>query len=166
MKQQQETPSSQGRDTNLARLLLEFGRDYERRVIDRLHRMGHSLIRPSHITVFWNLGLGAVRVTELAERAHVTQQAMGKMLKELERIGYVVRDIDGRDRRAKKIRPTARGTELMRGMAEATNEVRRFYADQVSEDTLLELEQQLASCIRKIGQEDTAVIWAKPIRAA
>lgn len=88
--------------SNLCRLLLEFGRDYERRIIDKLHERGHRLVRPSHSAVFSNLGLGAVRVTELAERAQVTQQAMGKMLKELERIGYVVRAEDTSDKRAKK----------------------------------------------------------------
>jgi DNA-binding MarR family transcriptional regulator len=166
MNQQQDNPSITGLNTNLARLLLEFGRDYERRVIDSLHKLGHSLVRPSHVTVFWNLGMGAVRVTELAERAHVTQQAMGKMLKELERIGYVARDIDGRDRRAKKIRPTARGTELMQCIVEATDEVRGFYADRVSEDALVVLEQQLASCMRRITPQDKPGSWAKPTRVA
>ena len=135
---------------NLGRLLLEFGRDYERRVMDRLHERGHPLIRPSHSTVFANLSEGAVRVTELAERAHVTQQAMGKMLKEMERIGYIVRDIDGSDRRAKKIRPTQRGLDLMRDSAEAVDEVRTFYLEQVGEQTLGELENCLADCVSRM----------------
>jgi len=99
--------------SDLNRLLLEFGRDYERRVMAEIHRSGHSLIRPAHCSIFTHLGLGAVRVTELADRTHVTQQAMGKMLKELERIGYIVRDIDNHDRRAKKIKPAERGREVI-----------------------------------------------------
>ena len=67
---------------NLARLLREFSRDFERRIWQGLKARGYADIRPSHTAVFANLGLGAVRVTELAERAQVTQQAMGKMLKE------------------------------------------------------------------------------------
>ena len=135
---------------NLSRLLLEFGKDYERRVMDLLHKRGHPLIRPSHSTVFANLSEGAVRVTELAERAHVTQQAMGKMLKEMERIGYIVRDIDGSDRRAKKIRPTQRGLDLMRDSREAVDEVRQYYASQVGDEALQELEDCLSKCVTRI----------------
>jgi DNA-binding MarR family transcriptional regulator len=135
---------------NLGRLLLEFGRDYERRVMEVLHQRGHPLIRPSHATVFANLSEGAVRVTELAERAHVTQQAMGKMLKEMERIGYIVRDIDGSDRRAKKIRPTQRGLALMRDSMEAVDEVRQFYASQVGEEALAGLEECLSGCVNRM----------------
>ena len=36
---------------NLSRLLLEFGKDFERRVLAKLHRRGHPLIRPSHSSV-------------------------------------------------------------------------------------------------------------------
>lgn len=135
---------------NLSRLLLEFGRDYERRVMEILNQRGHPLIRPSHATVFANLSDGAVRVTELAERAHVTQQAMGKMLKEMERIGYIVRDIDGSDRRAKKIRPTQRGLDLMRDSMVAADEVRQYYADQVGEEALEELEACLGDCVKRM----------------
>ena len=65
---------------NLSRLLREFSRDFERRIWQALENRGYPDIRPSHSAVFANLGMGAVRVTELAERAQVTRQAMGKML--------------------------------------------------------------------------------------
>ena len=159
MMEQRDAAEDQRRPSNLNRLLLEFGRDYERRVMTELQRRGHSLIRPSHTTVFSHLGHGAVRVTELAERAHVTQQAMGKMLKELERIGYIVRDIDGSDRRAKKIRPTERGRELMRDMETVVEEVRRFYVARVGEDALTELEDKLAHCVSKVQPEVVAQGW-------
>ncbi len=144
------TGSRTRRSISLSRLLLEFGKDYERRVMDLLHQRGHPLIRPSHATVFANLSEGAVRVTELAERAHVTQQAMGKMLKEMERIGYIVRDVDGSDRRAKKIRPTQRGLELMRDSVVAVEEVRQFYANQVGEEALNDLEASLSRCVGRL----------------
>ena len=83
-----KTTSEQNQDVayklsnNLVRLLLEFSKDFERRVLKSLQARGHEQIRASHSILFSNLGLGAVRVTELANRAQVTQQAMGKMLKE------------------------------------------------------------------------------------
>ena len=53
---------------NLSRLLREFSRDFERRIWRALEARGYPDIRPSHSAVFANLGLGAVRVTELAEK--------------------------------------------------------------------------------------------------
>lgn len=166
MSTEQHSESGTGRlSINLGRLLLEFGRDYERRVMELLHKRGHPLIRPSHATVFANLSEGAVRVTELAERAHVTQQAMGKMLKEMERIGYIVRDIDGSDRRAKKIRPTQRGLDLMRDSREAVDEVRQHYAEQAGEEALRELEETLEKCVRRLGLS-TLITWNSESRVA
>jgi DNA-binding MarR family transcriptional regulator len=147
----EQSTSQDSKNTSiLNRLLLEFGGDYQRRIIQGVHRRGHSLVRPAHCSVFANLGMGVVRVTELAERAHVTQQAMGKMLKELERIGYVVRDIDGSDRRAKKIRPTERGEALMEDIKAVTREAWLYYVARIDESTLIALEQQLADCVRKL----------------
>jgi len=151
---------------SLGRMLLEFGRDYERRVIELLQERGHPEIRPSHATVFANLSQGAVRVTELAERAHVTQQAMGKMLKEMERIGYIVRDIDGADRRAKKIRPTQRGLDLMRDSVDAVREVRDFYAAQVGEDALRDLEKSLGDCLKNIHLSAVGDDWKRRSQVA
>ena len=150
----------------LGRLLLEFGRDYERRVMDLLQERGHPLIRPSHATVFANLRTGAVRVTELAERAHVTQQAMGKMLKEMERIGYIVREVDGSDRRAKKIRPTQRGLDLMRDSLVAVEEVRQYYAEKVGAGTLKELEDCLGECVSVLDLAGVGDDWSRDSRVA
>ncbi|WP_279245218.1 MarR family winged helix-turn-helix transcriptional regulator [Candidatus Litorirhabdus singularis] len=145
---------------NLSRLLLEFGRDYERRILKVLHQRGHADVRPCHSAVFSNLGLGAVRVTELAERAQITQQAMGKILKELERLGYVARDIDGNDRRAKKIRLTERGREMVRDSMNVVLEVRKEYALKAGEDQLEALESQLARCVDSIELEYLPESWA------
>lgn len=160
LKAEQAAPQSTGNHSMLNRLLLEFGEDYQRRIMEGVHRRGHSLIRPAHCSLFSHLGMGAVRVTELADRAHVTQQAMGKMLKELERIGYVVRDIDGSDRRAKKIRPTERGNMLMEDIKAVTSEAWEYYVARIDEDTLVKLEQQLTNCMRKLDTSPRAHIPA------
>lgn len=135
---------------NLIRLLHEFGRDFQTRVLKRVHELGHSNIRPSHSSVFSNLGMGAVRVTELAERAQVTQQAMGKMLKELERMGYISRDVDAQDKRAREIRLTPSGISLVEDSLKAVTEVRAFYAEKVGTEELQELENRLRTAVKKI----------------
>ncbi len=136
-----------GLSNNLPRLLREFSRDFERRIWEQLASRGYPDIRPSHGQVFANLGLGAVRVTELAERARVTQQAMGKMLRELERMGYVTREVDDADRRAREIRLTDKGIELARECLEVVEELREDYARRIGAKRLDQLEARLREAV-------------------
>ena len=144
---------------NLPRLLREFSRDFERRIWEELAGRGYPDIRPSHSQVFANLGMGSVRVTELAERAQVTQQAMGKMLKELERLGYVARDIDVGDKRAREIRLTQRGIELAKDCLEVVDEIRRDYDARVGARELAELEERLREAVRKLELDYLPESW-------
>jgi DNA-binding MarR family transcriptional regulator len=144
---------------NLSRLLREFSRDFERRIWQGLVQRGYQDIRPSHSAVLANLGLGAVRVTELAERARVTQQAMGKMLKELERLGYVTRGVDRGDRRAREIKLTARGERLASDSRNVVAEVRAAYADKVGVTELDLLESQLRNVVRKLDLDYLPASW-------
>jgi DNA-binding MarR family transcriptional regulator len=148
-----------GLSNNLSRLLREFSRDFERRIWQGLLARGYPDIRPSHSAVFANLGMGAVRVTELAERAQVTQQAMGKMLKELERMDYVFRDIDSGDKRAKEIKLTDRGVKLAQDCLEVLTEVEALYATKVGADELRALETQLRSVVDKLSLDYLPESW-------
>ena len=146
---------------NLVRLLLEFSKDFERRTLTLLQARGHSKIRPSHSILFSNLGLGAVRVTELAERAQVTQQAMGKMLKEVERLGYITRDIDTNDKRAKEIRLTDQGVAMVKDSLEVVEEVRQYYAERVGAQELDQLEDMLRITVKKIDLDYLPESWVE-----
>ena len=147
---------------NLARLLREFSRDFERRIWHGLVVRGYSDIRPSHNAVFAHLGMGAVRVTELAKRAQVTQQAMGTMLKELERIGYIARDVDGLDRRAREIRLTDKGIKLVEDSMKVIAEVRNEYAEKIGPAELDQLEDMLRRAVNKIDLEYLPETWLDP----
>ena len=151
-----------GLSNNLSRLLREFSRDFERRIWRGLVQRGYQDIRPSHSAVLANLGLGAVRVTELAERARVTQQAMGKMLKELERLGYVTRGVDRGDRRAREIKLTPRGEQLAADSRSVVAEVRAAYADKVGASELDTLETQLRTVVRKLDLDYLPDTWLEP----
>ncbi len=146
---------------NLPRLLREFSRDFERRIWQQLVQRGYPDIRQSYSQVFANLGMGAVRVNELAERAQVTQQAMGKMLKELERLGYISRDTDPGDRRARDIRLTDKGVRLAMDSMEVVEEVRAYYAEKIGADDLADLETRLRDAVRKIELDYLPESWTQ-----
>jgi DNA-binding MarR family transcriptional regulator len=75
-----------------------------------LAREGHADIRPAHGYVFGAItGDAGIRLTELADQAHTTKQAMGEIVSDLERLGYAERVADPSDGRAKLVRLTHSG---------------------------------------------------------
>jgi DNA-binding MarR family transcriptional regulator len=79
----------------------------------RLHDAGFVDQRLAHNTVFAHIPPEGIRLTALAERAAMTKQAMGELVADLERLGYVRRRADPADRRAKIIELTDRGWEAV-----------------------------------------------------
>ena len=80
-----------------------------RRIVEGVVSAGFPQ-RPAHSAVFAHIDVeGGTRLTTLATRANITPQAMGELVDDLERLGYVVRQPDPADRRAKRIVLTARG---------------------------------------------------------
>lgn len=65
--------------------------------------------KPKHSAVFAQIDRDGSRLTDLARRANITPQSMGELVDELEELGYVTREPDPGDRRAKLIVLTDRG---------------------------------------------------------
>ncbi len=84
--------------------------------------------------IFHYLREGGLRLTELAERAHTTKQAMRYTVNRLEEAGYVERVPDPADGRAKVIRLTERGWELRR----------------VADEIIASMEEE---CVRQLGEQ-------------
>ncbi len=70
--------------------------------------------KPKHSAVFGQLGPEGARLTELARGANMTPQGMGGLVDELEQLGYVFREPDPADRRAKIIRLDSPGHAVRR----------------------------------------------------
>lgn len=83
-------------------------------LFERLAAAGYADIHPAHAIVFQHLPAGGTRVTELAERTQLTKQYLGRLVADLEDLGYLERAPDPTDGRAKLARLSARGQELTR----------------------------------------------------
>ena len=70
--------------------------------------------RPAHSAVMAHIEIdGGTRLTTIAARANITPQAVGELVDDLERMGYLERQPDPDDRRAKRIVLTWRGRECV-----------------------------------------------------
>ncbi|HVW42557.1 MAG TPA: MarR family transcriptional regulator [Amycolatopsis sp.] len=81
--------------------------------------------RPAHATVFIHMENEGIRLTRLAEKAMMTPQAMGELVDDLERLGYLRRVPDPTDRRAKLIVFTDQGRAALDSAFEVIARVER-----------------------------------------
>jgi len=112
-------------------------------VAEELARRGFADLRPALLAVGQHVGAEGTRVTELAARAWLTKATVVHAVDELERLGYVTREPDPTDRRAKLVLPTTRGLMAEQAAREAISDIRRAWADLVGADEMAALEAGL-----------------------
>jgi DNA-binding MarR family transcriptional regulator len=112
-------------------------------VAEELARRGFADLRPALLAVAQHVGANGTRVTELAARAWLTKATVVHAVDELERLGYVTREPDPTDRRAKLVTATARAHEAERVAREAIADVRDAWAELIGEGEMAALETGL-----------------------
>ena len=81
-------------------------------LFERLARAGYGDLQARHGAVVAYLDDDGVRATEIARLSGAHKQIVGRLVDELESLGYVERRPDPADRRAKLIFPTERGLAM------------------------------------------------------
>jgi DNA-binding MarR family transcriptional regulator len=100
-------------------------RHLEQRILDVVVDAGHP-ITLAQARIFQRIDHHGSRLTTLAESAQLTKQAAGFLVDQLQRAGYVERAPDPSDGRARIIRITRRGYDVI---AVATAEQARIEAE-------------------------------------
>jgi DNA-binding MarR family transcriptional regulator len=117
----------------LSRILLDALRAVNRQVASTLVDRGAAELTPGQAAAILNVERTGTRLTDLAERAQVTKQAMMQMVDQLESRGFVRRTSDPADARAKIVRLTARGlrqrAEARRAVAGVESRAKRLLGD-------------------------------------
>jgi DNA-binding MarR family transcriptional regulator len=121
-------------------------------IFRRLAGRGFDDLRPPHAPVFQHITEEGVRLTELAGRAGMTPQSMGYLVDDLERLGYVERARDPRDRRASLIRPTDRGRAEVIAAREVITELERTCARKIGKDRYIALLEDLTALADHLPQ--------------
>jgi DNA-binding MarR family transcriptional regulator len=138
-----------GRRRNMRQLLLRASRIVNRHVVEGLHARGYADLRSTHTTLLSNIDLAGSTVTEAAERAGVSKQAMGRLASELEGAGYIRVRSDPKDARVRVLQLTKAGRRLMLDSLDVMAELERRYARSVGVDQLTAILQGLATFVEQ-----------------
>jgi DNA-binding MarR family transcriptional regulator len=128
---------------HLGRLLLQALRRVEVASIRKLQERGHREVRTGHIPVFGNVAAGGMRITDLAAHAGMTRQMMGRLVRELEELGYVASRPDPADQRAVIVELTDRGWRFCKDAQEVMAELEREYETLLGDSELAHLRAAL-----------------------
>jgi DNA-binding MarR family transcriptional regulator len=131
--------------THLGRLLGHAQRRFDERV---LHLMAHNIdvplalsnlaaraqISAAHIHITRHLDLQGTRLTDLAQKAGMSKQAMGDLVDQCEAWGLVTRDPDPRDARARLVQFTPTGLLWLQAFREAVAQAEKEFRAEVGQD--------------------------------
>lgn len=133
-----------------------------RTLIERLHeelaRQGHAEARPAHGFAMQAIGPTGVTAAELGRRLGVSKQAAGKTVDRLTRLGYVERAASESDGRAKVIRLTPLGIDMLTRSTKIFDRLRAEWAAELGEEQVAALESALRTVV-PAGLQVDAVGW-------
>jgi DNA-binding MarR family transcriptional regulator len=122
-----------------ARLLFAF----QDELYARLEQAGHGALTRLHGAVIAHLDEDGTRLTELALRSGRHKQIVGRIVDELEVLGYVERIPEPGDRRAKRVVPTDRGRDVIRVSDEIIRDIEKRLSGQLGKAAFDDFKQAL-----------------------
>ncbi len=141
----QHTQDDGWRLTHLGRLLGHAARRFDGRVLELMARnievplalsnlAARSQVTAAHVHITRHLALQGSRLTELAQRAGMTKQAMGDLVDQCEAWGLVAREPDPQDTRARRVRFTPTGLAWLQAFKDAVAEAEAEFRVEVGTD--------------------------------
>ena len=143
------TPSADSdtgwRLTHLGRLLGHAMRRFDDRVLSLMannidvplalsNLAARSQVSAAHIHITRHLALEGSRLTDLAQQAGMTKQAMGDLVDQCEAWGLVMRVPDEQDGRARRIRFTQSGLAWLQAFREAVAQAEAEFRSEVGSE--------------------------------
>lgn len=132
----------------LIRLLSIVKKDYDARLTEHLQKNGYADFKIGDMVLMANISTEGTINNELAKKARITKQAMSKVVKNLEAMGYIITRKHETDNRATVIFLSEKGKQLMIDMFGAVQEIQTFYTGIIGEqdaDLLRDILFKLAS---------------------
>jgi DNA-binding MarR family transcriptional regulator len=114
----------------------------------KLAAEGFDDLHPRHGAVLAYIDKDGVRATELAHLSGQHKQVIGKLIDELEELGYVQRRPDPADRRAKLVCPTEHGLAEMRAAVKIMSAIQERHARRLGRERFASFKTALIDITR------------------
>jgi DNA-binding MarR family transcriptional regulator len=124
------------REQHIGRLFLRASRSFAALATRKLKEKGHEGLGTAHTALLPHVDLQGTRATALAERAGMSKQAVGQVVRDLERQGYVERRPDPSDSRATLVRFTEAGWRFLRDAGDVKREIEAEYGAALGEERM------------------------------
>jgi DNA-binding MarR family transcriptional regulator len=111
---------------------------------------GFGDVRPPHANVLTFVPPEGAQVSELTRLANVRKQTMAQAVEELERLGYVERRPDPKDRRARLVFLTLRGEAVRPVAVAAGRRVEREWAERTGPEAIESLRAALKELLAAV----------------
>ena len=145
-----------GEKPPVARLMIRAFRHFETELLRRLQAQGVDDITYSNLNVIRHLDRTGLRLSELARDAGMSKQAIGKLVGELERKGYVRLVPDSADGRAKRVQYTRKGQRLIDTAIEIVTQMEQAYIATLGETHYTRLRKTLLDATQLFNMEGTS----------
>jgi DNA-binding MarR family transcriptional regulator len=130
-------------EPDLAILSARFLWAFQRELFERLAEQGHPEVRPRHGPVLAFLDRDGTRAADLARISGRPKQLITTLVDELVELGYVEREPDPADGRAKLVVPTEHGLDEMRRADAIIRSIEARVADQIGAEALAKAKEAL-----------------------
>ena len=100
------------------------------------------------------LPVDGARIVDLAERAKMTKQGMGKLVHSMEERGYLVRQADPADGRAQIVKLSRRGRALLRAAGTEIGRLEESWAEVIGQERLADVRAALLELTDALGPGD------------
>ena len=124
------------------------------RLYEGVSEAGYDDLTPAHVGVFRYPGPHGYRPSEIATNLGVTKQSVNDLLGDLEHKGYVTRDVDLTDRRARIVHLTAKGQRLQRLMKKLASAAEDEIAERLGPKRFAALADALDDLILQLADEE------------
>ena len=109
---------------NMVHLTRHLHRQVTVNMNKRLEACGYKDVATRHLSVFDHLDFDGTNIVTLANRANITKQAMGKLVREVSTAGYVMTQPDKSDSRSVIVKFSDKGLHFLRNVQKETNKAR------------------------------------------
>ena len=135
------------------KILSHLKKQFDRWAVDRLAQKGYKGFKMTYMPVIMNIDMNGTNNNDLAVRAKVTKQAMSKVIKELQELGYISSKTDPNDKRSTIFKLTTKGNSFIMCARETVGELMEEYRKLMGKKNFDGLLWQLVSIIEHMDKK-------------